>query len=169
MRLESFNAGYSIQEDRILLQAVGDGEPQNYWITRRAALMLGEGIHNVLAEQCTKFGARTISNEYVSEVLSFDHERVASDNPPRPGKLIPETSEDTLLLFQISYTAEDADFCVIQLTDQHQQGHRYRLTNEMLHALLNLIQSQCDQAGWGIRLHQPTMTTNEIQAPRALH
>ena len=169
MRLESFNAGYSIQEDRILLQAVGDGVPQNFWITRRAALMLGEGISNVLAEQCTKFGARTISNEYVGEVLSFDHERAVAGNTPKPGTLIQEKTEEARLLFQISYTAEDADFCVIQLTDQQQQGHRYRLTNEMLHALLNLIQSQCDQAGWGIRLVQPATPTAIHQSARALH
>ena len=169
MRLDSFNAGYSIGEDRILLQAVGDGQPQNYWITRRAALMLGEGIQNVLMEQCAKFGSQTIAREHVGEVLSFERESALSKNPPKPGKLLQDNAENVVLLFQISYSAENVDYCTIQLTDQHQQGHRYQLTSEMLHALLNLIQSQCDQAGWSIQINQPTTPALAVASPRALH
>lgn len=170
MRLESFNAGYSTKEDRILLQAIGDGTPQNYWITRRAALILGEGIQNVLTEQCTKFGAPTVASEHVGDLLSFDHQSAVSKNPPKPGKLIQENTAQAILLFQVSYSAEDVDYCTIQLTGEHGQGHCYRLTREMLHAVLNLIQSQCDQAGWGIRLNQPLNLnpTNRATAP-ALH
>lgn len=169
MRLESFNAGYLLAEDRILLQAIGDGSPQNYWITRRAALMLGEGIQNVLTEQCTKFGSQIISAEHIGEMLSFDRESAISQNPPKPGTLVQENAEQAILLFQISYSAEDAEYCIIQLTDQNQQGYRYRLTREMLHALLSLIQSQCDHAGWGIRINQPAMVTPSPASARALH
>lgn len=169
MRLDSFNAGYSIAEDRILLQATGDGQPQNYWITRRAALMLGEGIQNVLLEQCAKFGAQTISSAYVGEVLSFERESAVSKHPPKPGKLLEDNAEYAVLLFQISYSAENADYCTIQLTDQNQQGYRYQLSSEMLHALLNLIQSQCDQAGWGIQLNKPPSLSSRHAAVQALH
>lgn len=158
MRLDAFNVSYSNLEDRLLLQAVGDGAPQNFWITRRAAFMLGEGIQSVLTEQCARFGAHKIAAQHVGEVLSFDREVAVSKNPPIAGNLITNASTPPLLLFQISYAAEDAEFCTIQLTDQRQQGHNYRLTREMLHALLNLIQSQCDGAGWGIRLSQPLPT-----------
>lgn len=169
MRLDSFNAGYVLVEDRILLQAIGDRLPQNYWITRRAALMLGEGIQNVLAEQCTKFGGQTISAEHVGDMLSFDHEIATKRNPPKPAALVQQNTEQALLLFQINYAAENADFCILQLTDQTHQGHEYRLTREMLHALLNLVQSQCDQAGWGIRLHQVPVAAPYTVAQGALH
>lgn len=169
MRLDSFNAGYVLVEDRILLQAIGDGSPQNYWITRRAALMLGEGIQNVLTEQCTKFGAQIISAEHVGEMLSFGQETAMTQNPPKPGALVQENTDQAILLFQISYVAEDATYCVLQLTDQAHQGHQYRLTREMLHALLNLIQSQCDQADWGIRINQPATPALVPPSPRALH
>ena len=169
MRLESFNAGYSIKEDRILLQAVGDGIPQNYWITRRAALMLGEGIQKALSEQCTKFGPQIVTSGHIGELLSFDHQSAVTKNPPKSGALIEQGSEQAVLLFQISYNAEDANYCTIQLTDEHQQGYRYRLSREMLHALLNLIQSQCNQAGWAIRLHQPPALTPSEQVGRAVH
>ena len=170
MRLESFNAAYTIKEDRILLQAVGDGIAQNYWITRRAALMLGEGIQNVLAEQCTKFGAQIVASEHVADLLSFDHQSAVSKNPPKPGALIETNMAQAILLYQMSYSAEDADHCTIQLTDEHHQGYRYRLTREMLHAVLNLIQSQCDQAGWGVRLNQlPEAPPVTQEATRALH
>lgn len=158
MRLDSFNAGYVLIEDRILLQAIGDGSPQNYWITRRAALMLGEGIQSVLTEQCTKFGAQIISADHVGEILSLGQETAMTYNPPKPGVLVQENTDRATLLFQINYAAEDANYCILQLTDQAHQGHQYRLTREMLHALLNLIQSQCDHAGWGIRLVQTTPT-----------
>ena len=169
MRLDAFNAGYSFAEDRILLQAVGDGLPQNYWITRRAALMLGEGIHNVLMEQRAKFASQTIAREYVGEVLSFERESALSKNPPKPGNLLQDNAENAVLLFQINYSAVNADYCTIQLTDQNQQGYRYQLTGEMLHSLLNLIQSQCDQAGWGVQVNQPLTFAPAALLPRALH
>ena len=154
MRLESFNVGYSSEEDRILFQAVGDEGTHNFWITRRAALMVGEGLQRALAEQRIKFGDKQIPTSFVEEILAFDHEHAIKANPPKPGTLRSDLNNGVLLLFQISYAAEDEQHCIIQMMDQHQQGYAYRLTREMLHAILNLIQSQCDQAGWGIHLLQ---------------
>lgn len=166
MRLDAFNVSYSNLEDRLLLQAVGDGAPQNFWVTRRAASMLGEGIQKVLAEQCARFGGLAVAPQHVGDVLSFDHEVAVSKNPPTSGKLVTEATSPPLLLFQISYLAEDAEYCTIQLTDQHQNGHSYHLAREMLHALLNLIQSHCDTAGWGIQLSRSTIVE---AGPKFLH
>ena len=168
MRLDSFNAGYCREEDRLLLQAIGDGVAQSFWITRRAALMLGEGIHKVLAEQCIRFSTHQVPTQHVPEMLSFDRETAAASNPPRPGTLMNDAENKPLLLFGISYVADDDIFCTIQLTDQRQQGYCYRLTRDMLHALLNLIQSQCDLADWGVRLSQPVLNAGP-RAQQSLH
>lgn len=156
MRLDSFTVGYSVAEDRLLLQAIGDGEPQSFWITRRAALMIAEGIQKVLSEQYQKYGGSKVSTEHVNELLAFDHTVAAQKHPPKAGAIQPELATAPILVYQIGYNADNAEQCVINLTDAQGNGHGYRLTAEMLHALLNLIQSQCDLAGWGIRLVQPT-------------
>lgn len=167
MRLDAFNVSYSNIEDRLLLQAVGDGDPQNFWLTRRATLMLSECVHKVLAEQFTRFGSHKVAPQHVNEMLSFDREVAVSKNPPAAGTLVTQAATAPLLLFQISYAAEDAEFCTIQLTDQSQQGHSYRLARDMLHALLNLIQTHCDQAEWGIQLQQRAPT--ELRPSKAFH
>lgn len=152
MRLNSFTVGYSIAEDRLLLQAIGDGETQNFWITRRAAGMIAEGIQKVLTEQYRKFGGHKVSAAHVDDLISFDHTVAAQKNPPKAGTVQADIPSAPILIYQFSYSAETSENCLINLTDAQGNGHGYRLTAEMLHAILNLIQTQCDQAGWGIRL-----------------
>lgn len=155
MRLKSFTVGYSTGEDRLLLQAIGDGEPQNFWITRRAAGMIAEGIQKALSEQYRKFGGNKVNAAYVDDLISFDHTVAAQKNPPKAGTVQGDIQSAPILIYQLSYSAESSESCLINLTDANGNGHGYRLTAEMLHALLNLIQTQCDQAGWGIRLIKP--------------
>ena len=155
MRLDSFTVGYSIAEDRLLLQANGDKETQSFWITRRAASMIAEGIQKVLAEQYRKFGTQPINPVYIDDLLAFDHSVAAQKNPPKAGAVQTTVTNAPILLYQIGYSVDNAEQCLINLTDANGQGHGYRLTTEMLHSLLNLIQSQCDQARWGIRLIKP--------------
>lgn len=162
MRLDSFTVGYSLAEDRLLLQAIGDADPQSFWITRRAALMIAEGIQKVLTEQYQKFGGHRVSAEHVGDMLAFDHTIATQKNPPKAGAVNEAITTAPVLIYQISYSAESAETCQINLTDAQGQGHGYRLTADMLHALLNLIQSQCDQAGWGIRLVQATIPNTSI-------
>ena len=169
MRLESFNVGYSSEEDRILFQAVGDEGTHNFWITRRAALMVGKGLQRALTEQRLKFGENQIPPGFVADVLAFDHEHAIKENPAKPGNLRSEIKDGVLLLFQISYAAEDEQHCIIQMMDQHQQGYAYRLTRDMLHALLNLIQSQCDQADWGIHLLQADQVDGISESSKIVH
>lgn len=155
MRLDSFTVGYSVAEDRLLLQAIGDGETQNFWITRRATGMIAEGIQKVLSEQYRKFGGHKVSTTHVDDLVSFDHTVAAQKNPPKAGTIQADIQSAPILIYQFSYSAETSEICLINLTDAKGNGHGYRLTAEMLHALLNLIQTQCDQAGWGIRLIKP--------------
>lgn len=166
MRLDSFTVGYSLAEDRLLLQAIGDGDPQSFWITRRAALMIAEGIQKVLTEQYQKFGGHKVSAEHVGDMLAFDHTIATQKNPPKAGEVNKAITTSPVLIYQICYSAENAETCQINLMDAQGQGHGYRLSADMLHALLNLIQSQCEQARWGIRLVQatnPATSTNLLQ------
>lgn len=90
MRLDSFTVGYSVAEDWLLLQAIGDREPQSFWTTRRAALMIAEGIQKVLSEQYQKYGGSKVSTEHVNELLAFDHTVAAQKHPPKAGAIQPE-------------------------------------------------------------------------------
>lgn len=164
MRLNSFTVGYSIAEDRLLLQAVGDEETQSFWITRRAASMIADGIKKVLTEQYQKFGAQQVNPAHMNELLAFDHSVAAQKNPPKTGSVVEDIKSAPILIHQLSYTAETAERCLITLTDAHGKGHGYRLTAEMLHALLNLIQSQCDQAGWCIQLSKPVSMGQNLES-----
>ena len=164
MRLDSFTVGYSLLEDRLLLQAVGDGDTQSFWITRRAALMIADGIQKALTEQHLKFGSHSVAPEHVSDLLAFKHNAATEKNPPKSGAVQSWVKTPPILLYQIGYATENADDCVINLTDSNGQGHGYRLKSEMLHALLNLIQTQCDQAGWGLRLLTPAVTGLVVQS-----
>ena len=152
MRLDSFTVAYSLAEDRLLLQAIGEGETQSFWITRRAALMIAEGIQKALKEQHLKYGKHTVKQEHLSDLIAFEHNIAAKKNPPKSGSIQGAINTPPLLLYQISYAAESTNNCVINLTDSNGQGHGYRLKSDMLHALLNLIQTQCDLAGWGLKL-----------------
>lgn len=167
MRLDSFTVGYSVAEDRLLLQAIGDGDPQSFWITRRAALMIAEGIQKVLTEQYQKFGGHKVSAEHVGDMLAFDHTLATQKNPPKAGAVNEAISTAPVLIYQISYSAVNAETCQINLTDAQGLGHGYRLTSDMLHALLNLIQSQCDLAGWGIPFMRPTALS--VASEESLH
>lgn len=170
MRLDSFTVGYSRGEDRLLLQAIGDGEPQSFWITRRAALMIAEGIQNVLSDQYQKFGGDRVSPAHVDSLIAFDQAVAAQKNPPKSGAVQTTVNSAPILVYQIGYSADNPEYCVINLTDTNSRGHGYRLTTEMLHALLNLIQSQCDQAGWGIQLLKPQpLNTTSVADTRNLH
>lgn len=155
MRLDSFTVGYHVAEDRLLLQAIGDGEPQSFWITRRAALMIAQGIQKVLAEQYQKFATQQVNPSHMGDLLAFDHSVATQKNPPKTSVVQEAIKVAPILIYQLSYSAETSERCLINLTDADGNGYGYRLTADMLHALLNLIQSQCDQAGWGIRLLQP--------------
>lgn len=163
MRLDSFTVGYSIAEDRLLLQAIGDGETQSFWITRRAASMIAEGIQKVLTEQYRKFGSHPVNPAHMNDLLAFDHSVAAQKNPPKAGAVQTTVTSTPILLYQIGYSVDNAAQCLINLTDANGQGHGYRLTSEMLHALLNLIQSQCDHAGWGISLLKPMAVDVKVE------
>lgn len=164
MQLESFTVGYSIKEDRLLLQAIGDGDPQSFWITRRAALMIAEGIQKVLVEQYQKFGGEKIHPDHVEDMVAFDQATATQKNPPKAGTVNESIKTAPILIYQISYSADNSETCQIKLTDAEGYGHGYLLTADMLHALLNLIQKQCDQAGWGVQLIRPSpsMTPGEL-------
>lgn len=164
MNLDSFTVAYSLSEDRLLLQAIGDGDTQSFWITRRAALMIADAAQKVLTEQYQKFGAHKVSPEHVGSLLAFDHSIATQKNPPKAGSVQSNLKKAPILLYQIDYSADNAEHCLINLKDAAGRGHGYRLTADMLHALLNLVQTQCNQAAWGIRLISPA-----INSAKSLH
>ena len=114
--------------------------------------MIAEGIQKVLVEQYQKFGGEKVHPDHVEDMVAFDQATATQQHPPKPGAVHEAVGSPPILIYQISYVAEDPKSCVINLTDSTGRGHGYRLTPSMLHALLNLIQTQCAQAGWDIRL-----------------
>lgn len=172
--LHTFNAHYAPNEDRILLQAAGDGWTQNFWITRRVLILLGS-VFNSLLEQHYTSTAQQMSGDaaYAADFAEFAREAALSNNPPQPAATLEAITEPPILVYEIKYLALGEGIFAILLTDAEGQGHGYQLQEGLLNALINLLQAQSDQAVWGIRLTQPlaqsTPTFSQTTTKRLLN
>lgn len=172
MLIESFTIGYSNDEDRLLLQVVTKPQPHQYWVSRRAAVMLAEAIHGIFVVQYATMGVQTNSNVHLSAVSSFEHDSALQKHPINSHPdLAASISESPLLLYQVKYAAVDADVGKISLLDRHDAGFTYLLKRELLHAFLHLLQTQCDQAGWNLKLtaHEKYPPNSNVGVQHALH
>lgn len=152
MDINSISLGYSQEEDRLLLQVISSDYVHQYWVSRRAALMLAEAIQNILTKQYNLLSMTNGSTNYSSDLAAFGHEAALEKLPSA------SSSESTLanltsplLIYQVNYTAIDANLAQLALMDKSNCGFIYHLTRDLLHTLLNLLESQCTQAAWGTR------------------
>lgn len=148
MKINSFSIAYFPVEDRLLLQARGVKENQNFWVTRRAASLLNQSIRNVLAQLYEQSG---ISKEHLTLAESFGQQYANSAHKPYADDPIPPESTP-LLIFRIDYGCISKTVGQLALLDASGAGQAFRLNEEMLHAINNLLIQQCLAADWGLNL-----------------
>lgn len=171
MQLRSFNLGYNQEEDRLLLNVQTSERSHPYWISRRAAMMLADGVKKLLEQQYAMIGLTSGAIHHAQELAAFGQSAALEKYPVTKSDTGSERiSGAPLLLYQIRYGATDANLAQLALMDKSGQGFVYKVDRDLLHALLNLLQSQCDQAAWQLSLqaesHASAMSPNER---RALH
>lgn len=171
MQLRSFNLGYQQEEDRLLLNVHTTERSHPYWITRRAAIMLAEGLRKLLAQQYALVGLSSSAVHLTHELAAFGHSTALEKYPLTKSEAGAEhICSAPLLLYQIRYGIDDAQMAQLALMDKSGQGFVYRIDRDLLHALLNLLQSQCNRALWQLNIvaenHAPASSTD---ARRALH
>jgi hypothetical protein len=164
--LHTFNAQYVPHEDRILLQAVGDGWNQNFWITRRVLILLG-GVFQTLLDKHYTETAQQMSGSaaYAADFAEFARDASLNDNPPQPAQALEALTDPPILVYEIKYLSLGQGVFAIMLTDTNGNGHGYQLQEALLQALLNLLQAQADQAVWNVRLTNPITATTAPSAP----
>lgn len=164
--LRTFNAQYAPNEDRILLQAVGDGWNQNFWITRRVLILLGSVFQTLLEKHYTETAQQLSgSAAYAADFAEFARDASLNKNPPQPADALEDLAEPPILVYEIQYLALGQGQFAIMLTDTNGHGHGYQLQEPLLNALLNLLQAQADQAVWNIRLTTPATATMKPSSP----
>lgn len=164
MIIESFSIAYFPVEDRLLLQARGEDANQNFWITRRAAGMLNQAIQAVLTQIYELSGIR---KEHLPLAQSFGQQHADQTLTPYTDQLAAPQS-NPLLLFRIDYGPVDQGHAQLVLLNETGTGHAFRLNEEMLHAINNLLLQQCTLADWGLNLKTASVTLAEKSIPTVL-
>lgn len=171
MQIQSFSLGYSHEEDRLLLQASLEGQSHQYWVSRRAALMLAEAIQTLLKKQYDLLGVSTGDTRLLADLAAFGHDAAVEKFPAsKAGDSTNTNTDSALLLYQVRYAVIDANTAQLALMDRLNCGFSYVLTRDLLHTLLNLLESQCKSADWIshsllVFNHQSSLT----QSSSALH
>lgn len=148
MIIQSFSIAYSPEEDRLLLQARGDNANQNFWITRRAALMLSQALQSLLKDVYAQSGVQA---EHLSLAQSFGQEHAQTEHAPFVDEM-QHPNNEPLLLFRIDYGVIGVDQGRLILLNAAGAGQEFQLNTEMLHALSNLLIQQCTNAEWLLAL-----------------
>lgn len=172
MQLRSFNLGYNQEEDRLLLNVHTTERSHPYWISRRAAIMLAEGLNKLLEQQYTLVGLTSGAIHHAEELAAFGHSAALEKYRVTKSDTGSERiSSAPLLLYQIRYGVTDANLAQLALMDKSGQGFVYKVDRDLLHALLNLLQSQCNQASWLLSLLSDNLgsLTSPASEGHALH
>lgn len=143
-----------------------------YWITRRAAIMIGNGLNDVLKEQYDLFGLNSGIAHHAKELADFgqtaalDKYPLKSHNP----EILTVGATPPLLIYQMRYGEIKADLAKIAFMDKMGNGFSYTILRDHIHALLNLIQSQSDKANWQVQvLKTHSIASSGSKEDRAFH
>lgn len=151
LRIKDFSAGYSHEEDRLMLEVACDEDHQLYWLTRRALSTLSEAINRTLSAQYALMGEQLGAREHTADFAQFGHrdaiEKLQITNSAGDqGKL----ADKALLVYEVGYQVIDQERAILKLANRQGEGFQYQLPRDVLHALLNLLASQADKAGWDL-------------------
>lgn len=165
MIIHSFSVAYFALEDRLLLQAKCNTQNQNFWITRRAAIIINQAIQNLLDQIYKKSG---IKDELLPFAHSFGQNHAGSAHTPVADQIYRPKS-DALVITRIDYGAADAQSGFLVLLNEKGSGQQFQLNTEMLHALSNLLKQQCTEADWGLTMSDQPQNSIQPSASVFVH
>lgn len=156
--LQKFKAAYAPVEDRILLQATGDGWCQSFWVTRRVLSLLGQVFQKLLMHHYRKVAQEmSLNAQYAQDFSDFGREAAITQNPPVSLGAMAEISGAPILIYEIKYIDLTNGMFALLFTDTQGEGHGYQLKEDLVNALSNLLQAKANEAGWGITIIPKTV------------
>jgi hypothetical protein len=179
--IEQINLGFNEQEDRLLLKVgLADKTEVAVWITRRVCRMMWS-LLNVASDSfsptATQFSASAIatpeaksqaidsfsreaSEQKKIENLDFKSEYIA-DRQPR--------SDAPMLATQCLILNVDGLPPQLELQCTNGQSVKIALTNELVHAVTNMMQLATREAGWDLMMTVDSREVSIIPAHQTLH
>lgn len=133
--------------------------------------MLADAITKTLVKQYAFLGLASGSSNHLSELAAFGHASAIEKHPTtKSANQSEKIFGIPLLIYQVKYEAIDAETCSLKLMDADGRGFAYQLNRDLLHALLNLLQSQSIQANWAISLSMVFQhETNTLPESQHIH
>lgn len=161
LRIKDFSAGYSQEEDRLLLEVACDEDHQLYWLTRRALSTLSEAINRTLSAQYALMGEQLGARDHAADFAQFGHlDATEKLGIASSGGDQEKLADNALLVYEVGYQVLDQERAILKLANRQGEGFQYQLVREVLHAILNLLASQAGKAGW--ELHFPLVTQSAL-------
>lgn len=154
---------YDIYQDRLLLKMALDETPaRGFWLTRRMTALLWDTLTGQLAAGL----APAASAEARGWLLALQQEQVAAQHAPvvEPALAL---ADAPLLVVTLKYGRQPDGRQLLGLLDAQEQGELYAVPDDIVHALLPLLQQKAAEAGWALPLVWPE-TAPVLAPPRAL-
>lgn len=144
----TFSAGYSISEDRLLLHVITSGAQAGIWLTRRGTLTLAKAINQTLESLYAMDSSLAVAKTHLPEITEFGQRAASREFPIKGQKTSSANVGLATVLYEVRFKSVDATTAFFYLLDINGAGFSLTLQRPMLHALLNLLQSQTNHAGW---------------------
>lgn len=179
--IEQINLSFNEPEDRLLLKVgLADKTEVAVWITRRVCKVMWNllhGVTNTLAPTATQFAASAIATpEAKSEAIeSFTREAIEQkkiENLDFKSEYIPDRqprSDLPMLATQCLIISLDNLPQQLELQCTNGQSVKIALTNELVHAVTNMMQLATREAGWDLMTAVDSREVTIIPAHQTVH
>ena len=179
--IEQINLGFNEPEDRLLLKVgLADKTEVAVWITRRVCKLMWSllhGVSNTLMPTATQFAAPAIATpEAISEAIdSFSREATEQkkiENLDFKSEYLVDRqsrSDAPMLASQCMILAEDNLPPQLELQCTNGQSVKIALTNELVHAITNMMQLATREAGWDLMITVDARDVSIISPHQTLH
>jgi len=163
--IEQINLGFNDQEDRLLLKlGLADKTEIVVWITRRickAMWSLLQSSNNSLLPASEQAAKPTNKDQAIESFTREAAEQKSMENMDFKSEYIADRqtrSEEPMLAVQCVVVASDNQPPQLELHCKNGQIVKMALTNELVHAITNMLQLTTREAGWDL-----LMTANNTQ------
>lgn len=179
--IEQINLGFNEPEDRLLLKVgLADKTEVAVWITRRVCKVMSgllHGVANILTPTASQFAApafatpeakseaiesfsREVTEQKKIENLDFKSEYLV-DRQPR--------SDAPMLASQCLILAADNLPPQLEFQCTNGQSVKIALTNELVHAVTNMMQLATREAGWDLLMTVDAREVSIITPHQTVH
>ena len=179
--IEQINLGFNEQEDRLLLKVgLADRTEVSVWITRRVCKIIWGLMHGViptLMNSALQYKTSVIAtNEAKNEAIeSFSHEVAEQkkiDNLDFKSEYIADResrSDAPMLAVQCLIIGAVDLNPQLELQCTNGQSVKIALTNELVHAITNMMQLATREAGWDLAIAANNREVGVISAHQTVH